>query len=122
MGGHVPADRGLVTRRLYDVADVPGQLRMDGPEYQPEHDQERLNLQHEAIRDLMLDGTHRTLGEISAVTGYPESSISAQLRHLRKPRFGAYVVTKRRRGNEKRGLYEYHVAPRGAEEETHEEA
>jgi hypothetical protein len=31
------------------------------------------------------------------LTHYGEASISAQLRHLRKPRHGAFVVKKRRR-------------------------
>jgi hypothetical protein len=38
-----------------------------------------------------------TLGELARMTHYPEASISAQLRHLRKPEFGGYVVEKRRR-------------------------
>ena len=36
-----------------------------------------------------------TLGELHNLTLYPETSISAQLRHLRKPSHGAHVVTKR---------------------------
>jgi hypothetical protein len=106
-----------VSRRAYDVADAPGQLRFDGPVYEPAVDQARLNGQCERIRDLMLDGTWRTLGEIAARTGDPESSISAQLRHLRKVRFGAYLVDKRRRVDGG-GLYEYRVADRGAADEV----
>jgi hypothetical protein len=79
----------------------------DGPEYTPALDHSRLTKQHEIIRDLMLDGVWRTLGEIAAQTGFPEASISAQLRHLRKVRFGAHAVNKRRR--ELAGLYEYQV-------------
>ena len=45
--------------------------------------------QIEVIRDLMLDermrGSWLTLAEIAEVTRYGEASISAQLRHLRKP-------------------------------------
>ena len=37
-----------------------------------------------------------TLEELARVTKYPPASISAQLRHLRKPEFGGYVVEKRR--------------------------
>jgi hypothetical protein len=57
----------------------------------------------------MLDECWRTLDEIAAVTGDPTASISAQLRHLRKPRFGSYIVKKRRRGDLSLGLYEYQV-------------
>ncbi len=56
------------------------------------------------IRDVMLSaaecGTWCTLRELGQMTGYGEASISAQLRHLRKPQFGGYVVEKRRRRGE----------------------
>lgn len=39
--------------------------------------------------------TWLTLRELAAITGYGETSISAQLRHLRKPRFGAFLLEKR---------------------------
>lgn len=86
-------------------------LAFDGPEYVQALDQSRLAKQHERIRDLMRDGVWRSLGEIAECTGYPEASISAQLRHLRKPRFGSWRVEKRRRGEQPRGLYEYRVTP-----------
>lgn len=80
-----------------------------GPAYYAPLDRDRLAGQLERIRDLMLDGVWRTLSEIAVQTRDPESSVSAQLRHLRKKRFGSYVVDKRRRGEPKRGLYEYRV-------------
>ena len=84
-------------------------MHFDGPAFRPALDAARLGKQHERIRDLMLDGVWRTLGEIAVVTGYPESSISAQLRHLRKPRFGSFIVEKRRRGRREQGLFEYQL-------------
>lgn len=59
--------------------------------------------QREVLRDVLLSATEcgswLTLRELSQLTQYGEASISAQLRHLRKPRFGSYVVEKRvRRG------------------------
>lgn len=45
----------------------------------------------------MKDGKARTLKEIEDITGDPQSSISAQLRNLRKASFGSHVVTKQRR-------------------------
>lgn len=81
--------------------------RFDGPAYQPELDFERLNNQHERIKALMLDGRWRTLGQIAAVVNAPESSVSAQLRHLRKPRFGGYTVERQRVDG---GLYAYRMA------------
>ena len=68
-----------------------------GPAYDVTLDQLRLAGQHNAIRDFMLDGLWRTLHEIATTLKYPEPSVSAQLRHLRKPHFGAYCVQKRRR-------------------------
>jgi len=50
------------------------------------------------------------LSEIAAAAGDPEASVSAQLRHLRKPRFGSYVVEKRPRGDRSAGLFEYRVS------------
>lgn len=78
-----------------------------GPAYDENIDGERLRKQHERIRQLMIDGQWRTLGEISQFLGYPESSVSAQLRHLRKEKFGGHAVEKRRRGAT--GLWEYRV-------------
>ena len=65
-----------------------------GPAYDPVIDGAPLRRQHEVIRDYMLVHTHEwlTLAEISASTNFPEASVSAQLRHLRKQRFGSYLV------------------------------
>ncbi len=79
-----------------------------GPDYDPDLDHPRIQKQHERIRDFMLDGVWRTLREIEDALGYPQASISAQLRHLRKPKFGGYRMVKRRRHVQ--GLWEYHVS------------
>jgi hypothetical protein len=52
----------------------------------------------------MIDGLPRTLRQISNATGDPEASVSAQLRHLKKERFGGFIVEKEHVGN---GLYRY---------------
>jgi hypothetical protein len=54
----------------------------------------------------------KTLAEIRQTFDYPESSISAQLRHLRKKQFGSYRVEKRRR-NGLKGTWEYRVLQPG---------
>jgi len=92
-------------------------LDFDGPAYSPEHDRDRLTGQLRRIFEVMKDGEWRTLEEIregtrttfKMATGDPEASISAQLRHLRKPRFGSHTVLKRRRGGPKSGCYEYRL-------------
>jgi len=70
----------------------------------------RLEGQTLRIYRLMIDGTWRTLEEIGRATGDPQPSISSQLRHLRKPRFGAHIVDKQRRGNQ----WEYRLQRRDA--------
>jgi len=83
----------------------------NGPDYVPALDFDRLTNQLARIKYLMIDGQWRTYKEIAAITRDPEPSISAQLRHLRKKRFGSWVVEKRRRGNRSNGLFEYRVLP-----------
>lgn len=83
--------------------------RFDGAAFDPALDQARLTKQLGRVFDLMRDGCWRTLREISAGTGDPESSISAQLRHLRKPRFGSYTVQKRRCDLPESGCFEYRL-------------
>ncbi len=65
----------------------------------------QLRRQRGVIRDVMLSAgqcaTWLTLDELTKLTHYPPASISAQLRHMRKPRFGAYTVVKRCRAVDK---------------------
>ncbi len=86
---------------------TPPTGHFNGPDYDPDRDDGRLRGQQLRIWELMRDGAWRTLGEIAAHTGDPEASISAQLRHLRKPRFGAHTIEKKYLGN---GLYTYRMA------------
>ena len=90
--------------------------RTFGPAYDEAIDGERISKQHDRIRDFMLrvdatQGRWLTLQEIQQALGYPESSISAQLRHFRKPKFGSFRVDKRRRHEDGKGTWEYRVKP-----------
>ncbi len=89
--------------------------RTFGPDYDARVDRLRLRTQFEVIRDVMLSaavcGAWLTLRELGRITGYGEASISAQLRHLRKPQFGGYAVEKRRRGEPTKGVWEYRLRP-----------
>lgn len=78
----------------------------DGDDYQPERDKQRLTGQILRVFKAMRDGEWRTLEQLRRITGDPEASISAQLRHLRKPRFGGHTVEKRHIG---KGLYLYRL-------------
>lgn len=86
---------------------APPPAKFNGSDYVPDRDDIRLRGQQLAIWELMRDGKFRTLRQISDATGAPEASISAQLRHLRKPRFGAFNVEKVHLGE---GLYQYRVS------------
>ena len=82
--------------------------RTYGPAYDPAIDGPRIDKQHERIREYMRRVEWKTLREIESVTGDPQSSISAQLRHLRKLRFGGWILEKRRR-TEGMGTWEYRL-------------
>jgi len=84
-------------------------LRFDGSSYVPAFDQKRLTGQIRKIYNCMKDGKFRTLSQIQEETRAPQASISAQLRHLRKPRFGGHTVEKRRVGDSSNGLFEYQL-------------
>ena len=85
---------------LYNMPDKP---EFDGTCYDSTLDKVRLTGQIERVYNAVKDGKWRTLSEIAVITGDGESSISAQLRNLRKPRFGWHRIDKQRRG----GGWEY---------------
>jgi hypothetical protein len=78
----------------------------DGETYEPARDKARLTGQLGRVRALMSDGEWRTLRQIAeAVTG-SEAGVSARLRDLRKVKFGAHGVERRRVDG---GLFEYRL-------------
>jgi hypothetical protein len=78
-----------------------------------------LRTQREVLRDVMLSAGRcdawLTLHELARLTQYGEASISAQLRNLRKPRYGGFVLEKRQRegavlrGTESGTVWEYQL-------------
>jgi hypothetical protein len=86
--------------------------QFDGADYNHVRDHARLSGQIAEIFALMRDGAWRTLSDISALTGHPEASVSAQLRNLRKPRFGGHCVEK---VYIDAGLYRYRIAAKNKE-------
>jgi hypothetical protein len=108
------SERGNFPNKNRELVGTPGRNglermpRFDGPAYDPALDDDRLRRQLGRVWTLMRDGEWRSLYEIAAATGDPETSTSAQLRHLRKPRFGGYTVEKRRR-TPGAGTFEYRL-------------
>lgn len=98
----------LFTLNAYHDATAPAPAR-DGETFEAALDGARLNAQAMRVFSLMRDGVWRTLREISEATGDPEASASARIRDLRKPRFGKHTVHRRRRGDGKKGLFEYRL-------------
>lgn len=88
---------------LFDVSP-----RFDGAVYDPALDQDRLTKQLGKVFEFMRSVAWHTLSEIHEATDVPEASASAQLRHLRKRRFGAYRVDRRRR-TPTGGTFEYRL-------------
>lgn len=80
--------------------------RFNGSDYVPVRDDARLTGQLLRVWNVMCGGDWHTLPEISDKTGDPEASISAQLRHLRKERFGAHKVEKE---HVQSGLFRYRL-------------
>lgn len=80
----------------------------DGADYQPDRDKVRLTGQIKRVWEAMKDGDWLTLRALSEVTNDPEASVSAQLRHLRKPKFGSHTVEREYIEN---GLYKYRLIP-----------
>ena len=83
-------------------------------------ERDRAPTQLEVVKGVMLLAAQfdswMTLEELARKTKFPEASISAQLRHLRKEAHGAYRVEKRRREwqealktNTKENVWEYQV-------------
>ncbi len=86
----------------------------DGAAYQEEFDFTRLSGQIRRVYDCIKDGRWRTLEEIADATKDPQASISAQLRNLRKKKFGAHTIERRARGERSHGLFEYRLVGSGA--------
>jgi hypothetical protein len=92
-----------------DEFDFGHEIRFGGDTYEPDLDHDRLKAQLERVKSLMADSEWRTLFEVANLTGFPTQSVSARLRDFRKERFGGHTVNRRRRGEGKRGLFEYQL-------------
>ena len=86
--------------------------RTFGPAYVQGLDLDRITGQLRDVLDFMLrsPGSWHTLDQIAHATGHPSVSVSADLRHLRKDRFGRWQVNKRR-DERYPGLWFYQLLP-----------
>lgn len=82
----------------------------DGQTYVHARDGQRLAAQHARVFEFLRYGGWHTLEAISEATGAPEASVSARLRDLRKPRFGAHRIE---REYVRRGLFRYRLIVNG---------
>ena len=83
-------------------------LKFRGTDYVPARDEERLSTQHKRVRAAALAWPSGwfTMHELAAETNDPPASVERQVRYLRSPKFGGYVVEKRHLGG---GTFEYKV-------------
>jgi hypothetical protein len=84
----------------------------DGETYTPRHDADRLRTLLQRVEAALRTGGWWTLAELRARCGGSEAGVSARLRDLRKERWGAHTVLRRRRGRPAAGLWEYRLVPR----------
>lgn len=85
----------------------PAAEAFDGKTYDPDRDYRRLDHLLGRVYRFMQDGAWHTLGTISHATGGSEASVSARLRDLRKPRYGALHIERRHLSD---GLWQYRLA------------
>lgn len=81
-------------------------IDFDGATYDAAQDKERLSSQLRKVRALMYDLREHTLEELASYAQCSVASASARIRDLRKPRFGAFIVHRRRIG---KGVFGYRL-------------
>ena len=91
-------------------------VMFDGVDVKPGVDNVRLNGQLLDIFECISDMGWYSLKDIEEETGHGQASISAQLRNLRKSRFGGYIID-RKRAFDGSGLYLYRLVGKGKQEE-----
>ena len=81
-------------------------FRFDGSDYEHKRDGIRLTGQLERVFNVMRFGQWVSLQELAHKAKCPEASASAQLRNLRKERFGGFEIEKKYANN---GLFLYRL-------------
>tara|TARA_R110002167_G_scaffold282191_1_gene487457 strand:+ start:372 stop:665 length:294 start_codon:yes stop_codon:yes gene_type:complete len=91
------------------MMDVVVNPDFDGDDYVADRDNARLTNQIDKVRMYMENAGYLTVKQIAADLKQPEPSVSAQIRNLRKDRFGARTVNREYRGN---GCYAFKLEPK----------
>jgi hypothetical protein len=89
--------RGDARPGLERTRRMSAQPDFDGKTYVRALDHSRLTGQKGVVFEVLSNGAWWTLAELEGETGFPQASISARIRDLRKPEFGGYNVPGRRR-------------------------
>lgn len=102
------------TALLFPELNVP--RHFDGETYEPSEDRHRLSAQLDVVRGLMSNHGWWTIAQLADAVwkaGYraTQQGLSARIRDLRKARFGANTVDRRRRGKRASGEWEYRLVP-----------
>lgn len=90
---------------MRDVDRLPEPL-FGGATYSPERDGCRLRGQLELVAWLMRDGAWWTIPALAARVGCSQTSASARIRDLRKPKFGGHTIE---RQYVTRGVWRYRM-------------
>ena len=78
----------------------------DGITINDERDNGRLHVQLTEVRRITGNEQWWTLAQLARATGFPEASVSARLRDLRKAKFGSFNVERK---YVERGIWAYRV-------------
>lgn len=81
----------------------------DGATYDPALDADRLSKALGRVYVALASGGWWTLQQLAHAGQCSEAGAAARVRDLRKAKFGAYLVERRRRGDPKNGLHEYRL-------------
>lgn len=93
---------------MNDLLDgIPPLHAFDGHTYDPAQDFHRLKGQLAKVFRAMQDGQWHCLSHLAEIAGGSEAGVSARIRDLRKPKFGAHNIERRRNGG---GLWVYRLA------------
>ena len=77
-----------------------------GDHYDKDRDEPRLTNQRELILAYIKQHRDFSVDEVALALSFPENSVSSQIRHLRKEKFGDHCIPIRHVGG---GLYRYYL-------------